>query len=129
MTCAGVTRYCRCLSIIGSRMNEGVPAGKRRPEAEKSLFADDEQMAGVLRVDFPVAAQRRRCVSRAQRELLEDLLLQSPTLVDRKQVAVFAVGVDYAVRVNRRSVDAPLETVRVIRHAGYRSVRVSRAAQ
>src|SRR5881397_3663794 len=108
MTCAGVTRYCRCLSIIGSRMNEGAPAGKRRPEAEKSLFADHKQMAGVLRVNFSVTAQRRRRVSRAQRQLLEDLLLQGPTLVDREQVAVFAVGVDHAVGVNRRSVDAPL---------------------
>src|SRR3989442_847228 len=129
MICAGITRYCRCLSIIGSRMNEGAPAGKRRPEAEKLLFADHKQMAGVLRVNFPVAAQRCRRVSRAQLQLLEDLLLQGPTLVDREQVTVLAVSVYHSVRVNRRSIDAPLEAIVVVRNAGYRAVRISLAAQ
>src|SRR2546425_7548848 len=101
----------------------------RRLNRTLPLFADHKQMAGVLRVNFSVAAQRRRRVGRAQRQLLEDLLLQTSALADRVQVAVLAVGVYYSVRVNRRSIDAPLEAIRVVRNAGYRAVRISRAAQ
>src|SRR2546425_3683040 len=101
----------------------------RRLNRTLPLFADHKQMAGVLRVNFSVAAQRRRRVGRAQRQLLEDLLLQTSALADRKQVAVLAVGVYYSVRVNRRSIDAPLEAIGVVRDAGYSAVRISRAAQ
>src|SRR5436853_3337514 len=73
------------------------------------IVADREQMAGVLRVDLAIRAERGRRVGRAQRQLLEDFLAQSASVIDGKQVAIFAVGIDQALRINRKLVDAPLE--------------------
>src|SRR5262249_49422972 len=92
------------------------------------LFADDEQMACILRVDLSLTAKRGRRVSGAQRQMLKDFLLEGTALADRVEVAVFTVGVDHSVRIDQSSVDTPLEAIRVIRDAGYRAVRISRAA-
>lgn len=89
----------------------------------------DEEVAGVLRVDPAVAADRRRGVGGAEGELLEDLLLQRAALVDGEKVAVFAVRIDDAVAVDDEGVDAPLEAERVIADAGDVAEGVAGAAQ
>src|SRR5258706_10673123 len=89
----------------------------------------DEEVAGVLRVDLAVAADRRRGVGRAEGELLEDLLLQRAALVESEQVSVFAVRKDDAVTVDDEGVDAPLEAVRVIADAGDVAELVAGAGQ
>src|SRR4029079_11925992 len=86
----------------------------------------DEAVAGVLRVDLAVVADRRRRVRRAEGELLEDLLLQRAALVQREEPAVLAVRVDDAVGVDDERVDAPLEAERMVADAGDVVVRVTR---
>src|SRR5438270_11847631 len=76
-------------------------------------------MSVVLRIELAVAANRSGRVSRANGQLLEDFLLQCAIRVDGEEIAVLAVGVGDAVRVNRRRIDAPLKAVRVIAHASH----------
>ena len=85
-------------------------------------------MAGILRVDLAISSQGSGSICGAKRELLEDLLLQRAALIDRKQIAIFAIGKDDSIRINHWSVDAPLEAERMIRYARYGAVRISPAA-
>ncbi len=62
-------------------------------------------------------------------QLLQKFRIQRAALIDDVEVAVFTVRVDQAILVNHRSVDAPLEAVRVVRYATDGTVRVARTAQ
>src|SRR5919204_4178178 len=94
------------LDGTGSRETErAASSGRPLPLS----VSDDEEIAVVLGVDLPVAGERQRCVRGAERESQEDVLLQCSALIDRVEVAVFAVRVNDAVRVDRGRVDAPLE--------------------
>src|ERR1700720_625380 len=116
-----------------SRRAEGRPGGRmeaparcvenalRRREAGGggtrsggSVPADDEERAEVLGEDLAVRTDGDRRVGGADREVQEKRAgAQAAALVDDVEVAVLAVGVDHAVAVDRRRVDAPLEAVRM----------------
>src|SRR5215831_7358685 len=114
------------------RIRKRIPASTAREGY--TLLADHEQRSFVLRIDLPVWADRKRRVRRAESLIEEDVRPQRPTLIDRVQIAVFAVGIHDAVDVDHWSIDAPLEPdVRPLSaggvwNAGERVVRVSRAA-
>src|SRR5215831_20809895 len=86
------------------RIRKRIPASTAREGY--TLLADHEQRSFVLRVDLPVGADRKRRVRRAESLIEEDVRFQGPTLVDCVQIAVFAVGVDDAVGVDNRRIDA-----------------------
>src|SRR5207237_8923609 len=86
-------------------------------------------MAVVLRIELPISADRCGRVCRANRQLLEDLLLQRAIGIDGKEIAILAVGVGDAIFVNRGCVDTPLEAVRMITYARNTAVRIARATQ
>ena len=79
-----------------------------------SLVADGEELSVLLNVDLTVATKRSRGVSREKRDLQKVPCLQNATLIDRINVTVFGVGIDYAVYVNCYTVDAPLEAERLV---------------
>src|SRR3989449_5442870 len=76
--------------------------------------ADDEEVSEVLRIDLSIVAEGERRVGRSECEAQELALLQGAIGIDRVEVAVLAIRVHDAVRVNRRRIDAPLETPGVI---------------
>ena len=80
----------------------------------RALIPDYEQMTCILRVDSSVSGDRGWCIRCPHSQLLEDLLFQSPTLVNGKEVAVLVISVDNTVAVSRHTVDAPLKAIRVI---------------
>src|SRR5438477_11444568 len=99
----------------------------RRPGG-KPLLPHNKQNALVLAVDLAVAAHGSRRVSRSQRQLLEDPLLQGATRVYGIQIAVLAVSVNHAVGIHRVAVHAPLEPFRMcVRDAGDRPIRLAGA--
>src|SRR6266581_3903649 len=89
----------------------------------------DEEVTRVLRVDLAVAADRRRRVGRTEGQLLEDVVTQRSGRQDGVEISILAVRVNRAVAVGDEGVDAPLESHRVVAHAGHVAVRIARAAQ
>ena len=87
-----------------------------------------DQVSEILRVDLSIRADRDGCIGGAEREIQEETLCQDASLRDRVEVPIFAVRIDDSVRVDRDVVDAELESVGVVRHAGDRIVRVANAA-
>ena len=79
-----------------------------------ALISDHEQVTCILRVDPSVSGDGGWCIRRPHGQLLEDLLLQSPTLVDGIEVAVLAISVDNPVSIRGHTIDAPLKAIRVI---------------
>src|ERR1051326_121974 len=115
------------LSLSAPPMQRG--KASTNSASASSLVPCHEEMSGVLRIDAAGVVDRRRRVRGAESELLEEALLQRAALVDRVEIAVFAVRVDHAVRVDDEGIHAPLESFRVIAHARHVAVRVARAAQ
>src|SRR5712692_6150789 len=91
------------------------------------LLPYHEQVTGVLAVNLAVWAHRSGRVRRSQRQLLEDLLLQSSSLVDGVQVAILAVDVDHAIGVYGVAVDTPFKAVRMVGDAGDGAVGIASA--
>jgi len=75
------------------------PKGKsyRSSTRGEESVSDDVEMTIVLRIDLPVTSDRRGCVSRPDRQLLEDILFQGAVRIDSKQITVFAVGIGHPV--------------------------------
>src|SRR5215472_17545651 len=117
---ASLQRCCVSCSAL-----ENVPPGA----GNGWCVADDKELAFVLRIELSIRSQGSGCVSRSQSFLLKDLLFQSPALIDRIHVAVFAVRVDYSILINDRGIDAPLESMRVVRNTCDCSVRIASAAK
>src|SRR5262249_9508138 len=78
------------------------------------LLADHEQMPGVLAVYPAGSIDRGRGICGTQSKLLEETLLQYPTLTNRVQVPVLAVGIDHAPSINDWRVYAPFEPMRMV---------------
>src|SRR5215813_12141005 len=74
----------------------------------------DKQVAGVLGIDLPIAAQGSRCVGRAQGPLLKDILLECAALVDRIEIAILTVLINYSITVNHMGINKAFEGVGVI---------------
>src|SRR3989442_1961158 len=91
-------------------MGAGRPSWSPRDHS----VADDEEVSEVLRIDLSIVAEGERRVGRSECEAQELALLQGAIGIDRVEVAVLAIRVHDAVGVNRRRVDAPLETAGVI---------------
>src|SRR6185503_15218336 len=109
----------------GQTRSEDAPA----PESIGRLVSDYKQVTCVLRIDLPVPPERRRRVGRAESQLLKDLLLQSPTLIDGKEIPVLVVGINNAVRVDRHRVHTPLKAVRMIVNARHVTKGVTTATE
>ena len=77
-------------------------------------MADHEENPVVLRVDLRVSADGERRVCRTEGQVQEQLLAETSVGIDRIEVAIFTVGVDNAIRVDRGGVDAPLEPARMV---------------
>ena len=86
-------------------------------------------MTEVLGVDLSIRADRHRGISRADGQLEKPLLLQRSALVDRKDIAILAIGIYNAVGIYAESIHTPFETVGMIVHACDRAVRLPSATQ
>ena len=98
-------------------------------EYTSMLVSDYKEMTRVLSVDLAVSPDGGWRVGRAEGELLEDLLLQSPTLIDGKEITVLVVRINSAVRVYGHGVDTPLKAVRMIINARHVTRGVAAATQ
>src|SRR5215472_6947071 len=99
-------------------------------------LTENKQVSRVLRVDLPVAADRKGRVCRAEGELQKEPLHPrrvhvEDTGVSRRDhvgVSIFALHVHLLLRVDNRSIDAPFEAVRVIGNTTQLPVRLASAA-
>ena len=121
--------------VLASRKGRASPDGARRPRAPSGPHgrrpegvADGKEVPVVLRVEDAVGTDRKRRVRRSEREVQKDPRPHRPVRADRIEEPVLTVGVDHAVSVDGGLVDAPLESVRMIRDARHAAVRLPRAA-
>src|SRR5438552_9511873 len=100
----------------GNRSAATLAMGAGRPSwsPRDHSVAYDEEVSEVLCIDLSIVAEGERRVGRSECEAQELALLQGAIGIDRVEVAVLAIRVHDAVRVNRRRVDAPLKTAGVI---------------
>src|SRR5580765_4017551 len=82
----------------------------------------------VLGVNPSIAVNGSGSISRANGELLEDVLNQDAALPDSVEVAVFAIGINHAVRIHHCSVHAPFKAVRIGSLAADGPIRIASAA-
>ena len=92
------------------------------------VVADHEEVAAVLRQDPAVVGEGDRRVGGAEGDIEEEVIAQRAIRVNDVNAAVLAVDVDVVLAVDRRGVDAPLETMRVIGDAGHVTLGITDAA-
>src|SRR5215510_6055118 len=98
-----------------------------------SAVAENEQVPGVLGVNLPVTANRKRRIGRSEGQLQEEPLDPGSihvehagmALWDHICVSIFAFHIHLMVPINRRRIDAPLEVIRVIGNARQGSTRLA----
>src|SRR5262249_29509836 len=101
-----------------------------------STGTEDEQVSIVLSVESTLHVNRHGCVGGADGQIGEDLVLRrgenvppAVALAKDVDIAVFTFDVDIAGPVDGRSVDAPLESVRMITYTTTRTVGIPMAAK
>jgi hypothetical protein len=97
-----------------------------------AAFSENEQVTGVLCVNLPVTADRQRRIGGAKGELQEEPLDPGGAHVKHTRVAlrdhigvsIFAFHIHFVAGINRRSINTPLEAVRVIGNTLQRPIRL-----